>query len=512
MSVDVVTKFTYLVHGEKAPEHSSFKGIITTKSIIGFKKYGERASSRILNQEAEHLLEQHASFFNYTSERIGSTKTYSSNGWIANAQQNEDIKNQIAESFNQDGHIIWVPVISLKDFMTSTEMKLFNEEDYAAVIDKVLPKWFSSAGFQNENMLWWMDHHVNTDNPHLHLCFLEKEKTKEFGMLPMKQINRFKELFYNEVFAQKRFLEEVGISAKEAFQNKDILKKETMEQFVNELKNGDDKMLLQQLKALYMKLPEDGRLQYNSVHMIDYRSELDELVNQFLQNDKLKNIYSQFVEQVKQFDAIKSKNLNTEYKTIFNQEDHKLRIQMANAILKEFKDGSEKFHRENPVQSDLDFEKERDVFVPVAKSIVMKEFDNSYLVRLPQGGKYILLSKENEIPTYLYKTMKVFKFSNYEAVSLAKENGTILNEKIEMDEIEKTFWFGKGYVNSLQNQYQEHGKMIRDFAMRESLVQSNHLNHTIKNVQKASFGWMSKIQQEIGEGRDEYLSGKEMTL
>ena len=40
---DVITKFTYLEHGKKAPKNSSYKGIITTTSIIGYDKYIQNA-------------------------------------------------------------------------------------------------------------------------------------------------------------------------------------------------------------------------------------------------------------------------------------------------------------------------------------------------------------------------------------------------------------------------------------------------------------------------------------
>ena len=66
--------------------------------------------------------------------------------------------------------------------MTASQYGLFNEEDYAAVTSAALSKFFRKVGLNENNMIWWMNYHTNKDHPHVHLAFLEKEKTRSRGL------------------------------------------------------------------------------------------------------------------------------------------------------------------------------------------------------------------------------------------------------------------------------------------------------------------------------------------
>ena len=505
--VDVITKFTYLEHGKAAPKNSSFNGVISTSSIIGFKQYGERKAAKELSQEAT-LANDKATFFDYTSKRIGATQTYSSIGWIDSKEKNDVFKNEISRNFNKDGDLLWVPVISLRDYMTSTDLKLFNEKDYAAVFDKILPSWFSRSGFNKDNMVWWMDHHVNTDNPHIHLCFLEKEKTKNTGKIPMKHINDFKAKFWQEVFSKKRFLEETGKGVEDNFKYKDVLKKETLEQFKEQFKKCSNQEFINLLKDLYKDIPSTGRLQYNSVHMIPFRDRLDNLVNVFLRTPGVSNKYQEFVNCLKNIDSVRSKSLNTSFNNVFIQEDKKLKVQLANFILKEYKEADMLFH-----QDVLEKEQEIEnnfIYIPVAKSLVKDIDERNFFCRIPGTGNYIKIEKENNVFITKSKNMNIFKLNVLEAYELHNSEGAMLNEKIEVEDLHNYFSDGLDYIAEYEKILDRH-KSFQHFN-KEWVTQNYDWNGLSRKAQRASFSWMNQIEKEVQQAQDEYFNGRESGL
>lgn len=525
MSADVITKFTYLEYGKHAPKHSSFKGIITTKSIIGFTQYGKRESSKVLSVEAK-AIESESNFFDYTNKRLGATKTYSSLGWIDDSKKDLQFRNVIAQAFKKDGDLIWVPVLSLKDFMTSTEMKLFNEEDYAAALNKMLPEWFKRAGFNNENMLWWMDHHVNTDNPHLHICFLEKEKTMLNGKLPMKDINNFKSLFWKEVFSKKRYLEATGKAVDEGFKNKDMLKQETYKSFKEGIKICNDKEFVKLLKDLYDKLPLSGRLQYNSSHMIPYRSEIDNVVNHLLRTPLIKPRYDEFMKSVKVFDEVRSKSMTTQYDSLTKSEDKKLRVLLANTLLKEFKNVDHYFW-ENRLA--LDNNKTGDsnrnlqdstnqiiktTLIPIANTLILNETENQYSVRLPTNGNFINIDKSSFTMISIEKNFQVAMIQDGDNFMIHNRQGKETGEVLGFSNIHEFFDDGQPYLDSLEQLEKDRELRAELWRQRQmDWAENNHdWNKSSARVLKASFSWMNEIEREVNQVRNEFFNGKDYSI
>ncbi|MEG1065919.1 MAG: relaxase MobL [Erysipelotrichaceae bacterium] len=519
MAPDVLTRFHYLEHGKPAPAEFKYKGVINTESVVGYKNYGARKKSRDLSDEAKDINKADWNFYDYTNKRVGATKTFSSIGWIDNKAKNDYLKKQIAESFNKDGNLLWIPVISLRDYMTSTEMKLYTEEDYAAIINKVLPKFFKSAGFDNDNMLWWMDHHVNTDNPHVHLNFMERNQTKFNGKLPMKEINKLKADFWKEVFSAKRYLEATGKTVEEGFKLKDIFKAETFNSFKENFKTISDKELINDLKKLYSSLPENGRLQYNASHMIPYRSDIDLIVDKMLRMPEVKDMYNEFLKSLNEFDRVKSESLNTEYKSITKTEDNKLRVMMGNEILKNYKEVKTSFYDQHEKDiAMVDNIPINNKVIMIAASIILSRNDKEIVIKLPghwgecikldtnklfyttQKGslKFAMLEEDFECEIYNHEGKALGKYFKYDNISDYFIDGIkVLNECISSDiELEtkrqlwienKKHWIENGYEYNRDNSYKQN----------------------VKNMQRASFAWMNKIENEVNQGRSEFYFGKE---
>ena len=526
---DVITKFTYLEHGKKAPKNSSYKGMITTTSIIGYVNYTEREEAKKLHKDAAALNAAHDfhGFFNYTTQRIGSTHTYSSKGWLDSEEKNKDFRKLIAHHFNKDGDLLWTPVISLQDHISAAEMKLYTEKDYAAVLDVVLPKFFKTAGFEPTNMEWWMDFHVNTDNPHVHLSFFEKNKTRDFGKLPMKHIDYFKKSFWNQVFAKKRYFDDKGMEAKEAFKEKDLLKKDVLQNVTTLLKNNTDKEFEKRLKRFALKLPDTGRLQYGSSHMIPFREEIDMLVDYLLHIPDVQARYEEFVKKVKSFDEVSENNIYLKNKnSFFKTEDLKLRKTIGNQILNECKcfkelaiDLSELKKAKNEEIQELHILEEAALsetfLIAVAKSLITTKYGKTWMY-VPQSNGWMIEVDEHRLHD-LFGSDKIFfmEIDGKESFEVY-ERGKKLEDLIGTDELADHFsdvkrCYGFSSIREYE-ELKEQGKLdrLQKYISAKEKYEEYSWKASTKRMKSISFSWMNQIENQVDIGRNEYLYGREL--
>ena len=108
------------------------------------------------------------------------------------------------EYFKNKGDILWDLVISFDSYDTLDKYNLKSTQDFYYVLNKSLPKYFNSIGVENDNVLWWSNLHTNTANPHLHLCFLEKDKTRTRGKVAVKHLKGLKKFLVNELIKREK--------------------------------------------------------------------------------------------------------------------------------------------------------------------------------------------------------------------------------------------------------------------------------------------------------------------
>ena len=101
-------------------------------------------------------------------------------------------KTKCKDNFNKDGQILWDCVVSLSSFEYAEKCGLLNHSDYASVVAKVLPKFYKTIGLDPNNMLWWETYHANTNNPHMHICFFEKNQTRQRGKINQSELDYLK--------------------------------------------------------------------------------------------------------------------------------------------------------------------------------------------------------------------------------------------------------------------------------------------------------------------------------
>lgn len=356
---DVIVDVAFLQYGKHAPSNSGFKGIVTTESVFGgFVNYlvRDKAISNSMDDElvrgkgeqAKHtasslLHSEHGldgSLMDYTS-RENATKnsndkayfTMTNEGKIYSQEQREEWIRNSMKSFSKDGDLIWTLVVSLDNYDLLNEYELKTQEDFASTTQKALNKTFKKIGLDPKNMIWWEDFHTNTDHPHMHITFLEKEHTRDRGKFTEKEIDKVKTTIITEIAARKRYKELYLQESEDALKMINPLKKEVISQM-----ETLSYKTLKDVSNLYSQLPRSGRLQYNSANIAPYKNQLDNIVEQILKSDELKGTYEQFTDHLKKFDDNMNAIGNEKISHMLEREDTKLRVMIANEILRGFKE------------------------------------------------------------------------------------------------------------------------------------------------------------------------------
>ncbi|MCI6272210.1 MAG: relaxase MobL [Erysipelotrichaceae bacterium] len=325
----------FLQYGKPAPPGSRFKGILTTYAIFGKNGFFDYTGREDANHKRIDEENEHKSFFDYTGREMEKVdddllideNTFTNYGLLDDVSR-EIFRDEAIKYFNKDGDIIWDLVISHRDYETTKKIGLNNINDYGNMLSRILPTIFKKLEIENNNVMWWANYHTNTKRPHVHLVFFEKDKTRSRGKLTQTQLQLIKDVIDKETMK----MELSNNSFKETYKNLLNNKNETKNILINKVKEMDLK-LFTKVQNLFIKLPEKGRLQYNSIHIKPYRKEVDDIVKDILENDFIKDSYQNFVTKIDELNEItKESNEEFDYK-IKDVELRKIHILIANYLL-----------------------------------------------------------------------------------------------------------------------------------------------------------------------------------
>ena len=328
-----IDKIRFFELGMKAPKNSRFKGIITQDTVFGRKGWLDYTGREEATQPDKEFYEDGNGFIGYTlREEAAEGLTMTSNGTYT-AESIHEFKNICRESFKDKGDIVWDMVVALPTYDYAESCGLRTQHDYAGLVSKVLPQFFKKVGLDPQNMLWWENYHKNTEHPHLHICFLEKNKTRSRGKVTLKQLKSLKAIIIKELSLREDFFRDTAIKPEQFFKNKDAEIKE----MIRASKNYDFSKI-KTVTDLALVLPRYGRMQYGSYQMMPYREKLDEIAEGFLNSDALKEMYKSFLEKLDTLSQTMDKAAGTDIATIKDTEIKKLHKQIANIILDQIKD------------------------------------------------------------------------------------------------------------------------------------------------------------------------------
>ena len=317
----VISKFRFLECGKAPPKGSRFKGSISTASLLDWYEYTGR--EKAADRKKERGMHE-GGLLGYTSQD-DTTRTFSSDGWLTKEKM-AGFKKKIAKAFCKDGDICWDTVISLKNYQDSFQSNMYDVNDYAAIVSKLLPGYFKSIGLDPDNMIWWMNYHNNKKNPHMHIVFMEKVHTRTRGKLAQKYLDKYKSTWLKELGLRQEFTKRYGKAPKDVFREKDALRKTL-------ISGLDMRFHDQLLHSFYTTIPKKGRLSYNSKNMKPYRRQLNLIIRSLLQDEEIRPAYEEWLDKVEMLDDLQNTLANEKISHFKKTELDKLYSRIGNMIL-----------------------------------------------------------------------------------------------------------------------------------------------------------------------------------
>lgn len=325
---DLICKARYFRIGNPAPKNSCFKGTVTPKSIFG----GSGSYFSYIQRYNDKGKED--SLIDYTG-RYGCTMT--SDGYLDTEEKKKAFKEKGLECLSKEGSVVYEIICSMESYEKASDYSLTNQDQFSAVVTRIMPSYIRSLGLDPNNVSWWEDFHPEnrtsiTPHPHIHLLFFENEPSHTFdhlyGKLPRKSLNDFKRMFGNEMIKRQDYGK-----YRELFDEIDLTKRHVLEkvQHIN-FEN------VESVKDLYAILPDHGRLQINSAHMAPYRDVIYKVVDNLLETKQCKKAWSDYKDALLEYDYQINRNSYSKVSDRSDNEIARTRNQIANMILKGKKD------------------------------------------------------------------------------------------------------------------------------------------------------------------------------
>lgn len=224
----------------------------------------------------------------------------------------------------------YVSVISFdNDFLKENNL-LINGVANVAALKQITRKAVSALvkeekKFDEDNVYWCGAIHTNTDNIHIHLSILEKErredrikKYRDGDLISVRAMDKLKSSVVNSIIKDNPKVKELQHIERE------LLLPKLKESFTN---------TTAQMYDLAGKLPQEKGWQYNRPKMKKYQPEINKVVDNIINsNDQLRNLYGNYNQSID--------NLCSYYKDIYGAGHTNKFAQYKQTKLKEFRERS----------------------------------------------------------------------------------------------------------------------------------------------------------------------------
>lgn len=327
-----IHKLRFLIYGYQPPKGSRFKGTLDTGSLIGYTQYTDRDDAK---GNEKKLGKRKDGYLGYTSSHHKDA-TISSEGVIDSTKKREELYKKMEKAFSKKGDIFYEEIISLESHEEAERLSLGQSaKQWEPLLNEVLPKVFRHKGFDPKNMLWTADLHTNTQHPHVHLLFMEKEHTMDRAKFTQSDMKYLKRQLLSALERRQAYCDRLEASVDDVFKKKDQQFRHLMSDVEESLINNKNIQLTELLKAL----PKRGRMQYNSYNMKDYRPLIDNYIDHLIRTDKnAKASFSKLMETLDRLEANINDAGNEKISTLKEAEIRKIYERIGNMILQKAKD------------------------------------------------------------------------------------------------------------------------------------------------------------------------------
>lgn len=327
-----IHKLRFLIYGYQPPKGSRFKGTLDTGSLIGYTQYTDRDDAK---GNEKKLGKRKDGYLGYTSSHHKDA-TISSEGVIDSTKKREELYKKMEKAFSKKGDIFYEEIISLESHEEAERLSLGQSaKQWEPLLNEVLPKVFRHKGFDPKNMLWTADLHTNTQHPHVHLLFMEKEHTMDRAKFTQSDMKYLKRQLLSALERRQSYCDRLEASVDDVFKKKDQQFRHLMSDVEESLLNNKNIQLTELLKAL----PKRGRMQYNSYNMKDYRPLIDNYIDHLIRTDKkAKASFEKLMETIDRLEANINDAGNEKISTLKEAEIRKIYERIGNMILQKAKD------------------------------------------------------------------------------------------------------------------------------------------------------------------------------
>lgn len=370
---------------------------------------------------------------------------------------------------------------------------LITKSDYYDLTKNIMPSLITDMGLKIENTIWMVALHRNTDNPHLHICIVEKNKTASKGFIPKFAIKNLKSnignyLINNNEFYKLRDKEFSTITGGVSL--KELTKIKSQKLYSDKFR----KTLNQKLLSFYNTLPKTGRLQYNSKNMKPYKQELDNIIHYILSHDSVKYNYANYLRLLEEH----QKELNNLYgmsdanrqRKYYNDQLNRLYSKIGNEILTNYKkyQAMDLMEREKSFLSkhikELNFKSRNDYSKDETKIKIARDL-----------YKLCMMANLNE-----YETKKVFerwiKNSNYNL----NADDLVLSARVLEYEMSSTEYYTA--LRKLGYDYDRYNKFRNKYFYKELNYKrfiNQAIDHLMYELEAEEKQIISNIQYELEE-------------
>ncbi len=215
--------------------------------------------------------------------RFNSLGVFGTNGAMTEKEYDEWVQGA-----KKAGGTVWTAVISFP----SEQSKKIGYEDCEKLVCQTFNGFLRNAKLDPKNIAVLAAAHENTENTHIHITFYEKQPKyrNKYGEKEYRKRYTFPETVLSEY--------RTSITAYMDENKRDLSK--YRDEVINRLRGVfTDKDLLVALKNLDVKLPKDGRLQYNAKQIEPYRKDIDDVVGMFIRRtDEGKKAHLKMLEEI----------------------------------------------------------------------------------------------------------------------------------------------------------------------------------------------------------------------
>lgn len=327
-----IHKLRFMIYGSQPPKGSRFKRTLDTGSLIGYTQYTDRD---VAKGNEKNLGKRKDGYLGYTSSHHKDA-TISSEGVIDTKKKREELYKKMEKAFSKKGDIFYEEIISLESHEEAERLSLGQSgRQWEPLLNEVLPKVFRHKGFDPKNMLWTADLHTNTQHPHVHLLFMEKEHTIDRGKFTKSDMKYLKRQLLSALERRQSYCDRLEASVDDVFRNKDKQFRHLMSDVEQSLLDNKNIQLTELLKAL----PKRGRMQYNSYNMKDYRPLIDNYIDHLIRTDKkAKASFEKLMETIDRLEANINDAGNEKISTLKEAEMRKIYERIGNMIVQKAKD------------------------------------------------------------------------------------------------------------------------------------------------------------------------------